>query len=156
MERAAVEAINRDRGAVSGTEEALIKEQVLHVVNKYYEYAATGQAERIVAETHMIPWLILSRDEYYDSAEATVARYAERRRTGPANWAKSTYNAHNVCVLSDSSAITSGFNVRTTADGDILSVEGVAYVLMKTQDGWRIAAFSGTTPQKVIRCEDEY
>lgn len=156
VERAAVEALNRSRGAVSGAEEALIKEQVLHVVNKYYEYAATGQSERIVAETHMIPWLILSRDEFYDSAEATVERYDERRRSGPANWAKSTYNARNVCVLSDSSAITSGFNVRTTADGDILSVEGVAYVLMKTQDGWRIAAFSGTTPQKVIRCEDEY
>ena len=156
IERGAVEVINQDRGAVSGTEEALIKQQVLHVVNKYYEYAATGQAERIVAETHMIPWLILSRDEVYESAEATVARYTERRRTGPANWAKSTYNARNVCVLSDAAAITSGFNVRTTADGDILSVEGVAYILMKTQDGWRIAAFSGTTPQKVIRCEDEY
>lgn len=156
VERAAVEAINQDRGTVSGAEEALIREQVLHVVNKYYEYAATGQSDRIVAETHMIPWLILSRDEVYDTAEGTVARYDERRRTGPANWAKSTYNARNVCVLSDSSAITSGFNVRTTADGDVLSVEGVAYILMKTQDGWRIAAFSGTTPQKVIRCEDEY
>jgi len=155
LERAAVEAINRERGAVSAAEEALIREQVLHVVNKYYEYAATGQAERIPAETHLIPWLILSRDEIYDSAEGTVARYAERRRTGPANWAKSTYNARNVCVLSDSSAITSGYNVRTSFDGDILSVEGVAYILMKTRDGWRIAAFSGTTPQKVIRCADE-
>ena len=151
-----MEAIDHERGVVSGTEEALIKEQVLHVVDKYYEYAATGQAERIAAETHLMPWLILSRDEVYDSAEATVARYAERRRTGPANWSKSTYNARNVCVLSDSSAITSGYNVRTTADGDILSVEGVAYILMKTEDGWRIAAFSGTTPQKVIRCADEY
>ena len=155
-ERAAVEAINHERGAVSAVEEALIKEQVLHVVDKYYEYAATGQAERIAAETHMIPWLILSRDEVYDSAEATVARYSERRRTGPANWSKSTYTARNVCVLSDSSAITSGYNVRTTAEGDILSVEGVAYILMNTEDGWRIAAFSGTTPQKVIRCADEF
>ncbi len=154
-ERAAVERINQQRGAVSAAEEALIKAQVLHVVNKYYEYAATGQAERIVAETHMIPWLILSRDEVYDSAEGTIARYAQRRRTGPADWAKSTYNARNVCVLSDSSAITSGYNVRTTSEGDILSVEGVAYILMKTADGWRIAAFSGTTPQKVIRCVDE-
>jgi len=141
---------------VSAAEEALIKAQVLHVVEKYYEYAATGQAERIPAETHTIPWMIISRDEIYDSAEETTARYAERRRTGPANWAKSTYNARNVCVLSDSSAITSGFNVRTTEEGDILSVEGVAYILMKTADGWRIAAFSGTTPQKVIRCEDEF
>ena len=156
VERAAVEAINHQRGAVSPAEEALIKEQVLHVVNKYYEYAATGQSERIPAETHLIPWIIISRDEVYDSAEETVARYAERRRTGPSNWAKSTYNARNVCVLSDSSAITSGFNVRTTAEGDILSVEGVAYILMKTADGWRIAAFSGTTPQKVIRCADEF
>ncbi|NIW23410.1 MAG: hypothetical protein GWN29_01975 [Gammaproteobacteria bacterium] len=140
---------------MSAAEEALIKQQVLRVVDKYYEYAATGQSERIVAETHMMPWLILSRDEVWDTAERTIERYDERRRTGPANWAKSTYNARNVCVLSDSSAITSGFNVRTTADGDILSVEGVAYILMKTSDGWRIAAFSGTTPQKVIRCEDE-
>jgi hypothetical protein len=156
LERAAVAAIAQERGAVSAAEEALIKEQVLHVVEKYYEYAATGQVERIPAETHTVPWMIISRDEFYDSAEETIARYAERRRTGPANWAKSTYNARNVCVLSDSSAITSGFNVRTTADGDILSVEGVAYILMKTADGWRIAAFSGTTPQKVVRCEDEY
>ena len=156
LERAAVAAIAQERGAVSAAEEALIKEQVLHVVEKYYEYAATGQVERIPAETHTVPWMIISRDEFYDSAEETVARYAERRRTGPANWAKSTYNARNVCVLSDSSAITSGFNVRTTADGDILSVEGVAYILMKTADGWRIAAFSGTPPQKVIRCADEF
>ena len=156
LERAAVAAIDRERGAVSAAEEALIKEQVLHVLEKYYEYAATGQTDRIPAETHMIPWMIISRDEVYDSAEETAARYAERRRTGPANWAKSTYNARNVCVLSDSSAITSGYNVRTTADGDILSVEGVAYILMKTTDGWRIAAFSGTTPQKVIRCADEF
>ena len=156
LERAAVEAIDGERGAVSAAEETLIKEQVLHVVNKYYEYAATGQAERIPAETHTVPWMIISRDEVYDSAEETIARYAERRRTGPANWAKSTYNVRNVCVLSDSSAITSGYNVRTTADGDILSAEGVAYILMKTGDGWRIAAFSGTTPQKVIRCADEY
>lgn len=156
LERTAVEAIDHQRGAVSAVEEALIKEQVLHVVDKYYEYAATGQAERIPAETHLIPWIILSRDEVYDDAEETAARYAERRRTGPANWSKSTYNARNVCVLSDSSAITSGYNVRTTTDGDILSVEGVAYILMKTRDGWRIAAFSGTTPQKVIRCEDEH
>jgi hypothetical protein len=55
QKRAAVEAIDHQRGAVSAAEEALIKEQVLHVVNKYYEYAATGQAERIPAETHLIP-----------------------------------------------------------------------------------------------------
>jgi hypothetical protein len=156
LERAAVEAINQERGLLSQAEEALIKEQVLHVVNKYYEFAASGEVERIAAETHMIPWLILSRDEVYDSVEATTSRYAERRRTGPSNWAKSTYNARNVCVLSNSSAITSGYNVRSTIDGDIISVEGVAYVLMKTADGWRIAAFSGTSPQRVIRCEDEY
>ena len=43
LERTAVEAIDHQRGAVSAVEEALIKEQVLHVVDKYYEYAATGQ-----------------------------------------------------------------------------------------------------------------
>lgn len=156
IERKAVEAIDPDRGVVSPSEQALIREQVLHVVNKYFDYAATGQAERIVAETHMIPWVIISRDEIYTTAEETVERYAERRRTGPANWAKSTYKASNVCVLSRSSAITSGYNIRTTEKGDVLAVQGVAYILMKTEDGWRIVAFSGTTPQKVIRCEDEF
>ena len=156
VERAAWDGVNQGRGFVTSSQEALIREQVIHVVNKYYEYAATGQVERIPAETHTVPWMIISRDEFYTSAEATIERYAERRRTGPANWAKSTYNVRDVCVLSDSSAITSGFNVRTTAEGDILSVEGVAYILMKTADGWRISGFSGTTPQRVIRCEDEY
>lgn len=154
-EQAALEALDHQRGIVSAAEEALIKEQVLHVVDKYYEYAATGQAERIPAETFLIPWIILSAGQVFDDAEETAARYAERRQTFPADWSKSTYNARNVCVLSDSSAITSGYNVRTTADGDILAVNGVSYILTKTEDGWRIAAFSATTPQKVIRCMDE-
>jgi hypothetical protein len=51
--------------------------------------------------------------------------------------------------------ITSGYNTRTNSNGGIVSVEGVSYMLTKAPQGWRIAAFSATTPGKVIRCEDE-
>ena len=65
------------------------------------------------------------------------------------------YTVRNVCVLGSGSAITSGYNTRTRSDGGIISVEGVAYMLTKAPQGWRIAAFSATTPELVIRCEDE-
>ena len=51
--------------------------------------------------------------------------------------------------------ITSGYNTRTNSNGGIVSVKGVSYMLTKAPQGWRIAAFSATTPGKVIRCEDE-
>jgi hypothetical protein len=54
------------------------------------------------------------------------------------------------------SCINAVAQINPSAELERAAVAGVAYILMKTADGWRIAAFSGTTPQKVVRCEDEY
>ncbi len=53
-------------------------------------------------------------------------------------------------MLSRNAAILSGVDTRTTSTGGIVSVEGVAYIIMKAPQGWRIAAFSEITPEKVM------
>ena len=155
--QSALDNVDHSRGVVSANEEALIKAQVIRIVDKYYEYFSTGQVDRIPQETHLIPYIVLGGG-VTASAEATAEGYARRRQNVidnlDADYHKSTYTVTNVCVLSTGSAITSGYNTRTRSDGGVISVEGVSYILTKAPQGWRIAAFSPTTPEKVIRCED--
>jgi hypothetical protein len=105
-----------------------------------------------------VPYIVLGGG-VTATAEATAEGYAQRRQgvidNLDADYEKSTYTIRNICVLGAGSAITSGYNTRTRTDGGIISVEGVAYMLTKAPQGWRIAAFSATTPGNVIRCEDE-
>jgi hypothetical protein len=156
--QSALDAVDHTRGVVSANEEALIKAQVIHTVTKYYEYFSSGEVERIPQETHLIPYIVLGGG-VTASAEAAAEGYG-RRRQGviddlDADYQTSTYTVRNICVLGSGSPITSGYNTRTRSDGGIISVEGVAYMLTKAPQGWRIAAFSATTPELVIRCEDE-
>jgi hypothetical protein len=156
--QSALDAVDHTRGVVSANEAALIKAQVRHTVGMYYEYFSTGQVERIPQETHLIPYIVLGGGATL-SAEATAEGYGRRRQDVidnlDADYVKSTYTFANICVLGSGSAITSGYNTRTNSKGGIVSVEGVSYMLTKTEQGWRIAAFSPTTPELVIRCEDE-
>ena len=156
--QSALDAVDHTRGVVSVNEEALIKAQVMHTVSKYYEYFSSGEVERIPQETHLIPYVVLGGGVTL-SAEATAEGYGRRRQDVIdnlyADYEKSTYTFANICVLGAGAAITSGYNTRTNSSGGIVSVEGVSYMLTKTSQGWRIAAFSPTTPALVIRCEDE-
>jgi hypothetical protein len=84
--------------------------------------------------------------EYFSTA---IAGLLER------GWDKSTFRTKNVCVLGTGSAIVSGTNTRTRADGSVMSVGGVSYVLGTTEDGWRIISFAGHSPDKVVHCDVE-
>jgi hypothetical protein len=46
-------------------------------------------------------------------------------------------------------------NTRTRADGSIMSVNGVSYIVAKTDLGWRTISFSSHSPEKVVRCDVE-
>lgn len=150
--------IDHTRGVVSANEEAMIEADVRRIVGLYYEYFSTGQADRIPVETHLVPYIVLGGGVTM-TAEATAEGYRQRRQMVidefDADYEKSTYTFTNICVLSAGSAITSGYNTRTNSSGGIVSVEGVSYMLTKAPQGWRIAAFSATKPNTVIRCTDE-
>ena len=150
--------IDHARGVVSANEEAMIEADVRRTVGLYYEYFSTGQVERIPQETHLVPYIVLGGGATL-TAEATAEGYRQRRQMVidefDSDYELSTYTFTNICVLSAGSAITSGYNTRTNSSGGLVSVEGVSYMLTKAPQGWRIAAFSPTKTNTVIRCTDD-
>ena len=149
--------IDHTRGEVSANERAMIEADVRRTVGLYYEYFSTGEVERIPEDTHLVPYIVLGGGATL-TAEATAEGDRQRRQMVldelDAEYERSTYTFTNICVLSRGSAITSGYNTRTNSRGGIVSVEGVSYMLTKAPQGWRIAAFSATKPNTVIRCSD--
>jgi hypothetical protein len=59
---------------------------------------------------------------------------------------KSTFRTKNVCVLNAGSAIVTGINTRSRADGSIMFVCGVSYMFGITSEGWRIISFASHPP----------
>jgi hypothetical protein len=154
--QSAADHVDHTRGVVSANEAGIVRAEVMHTIEKYYEYFSTGQMDRIPRETHNIPWVFLGTGVFTTTAEETARNYRTRRQmvvdTLDPDYETSTYVVTGMCVLSRTAAITSGVNTRTNSDGGIVSVEGVSYIVMKTPQGWRIVAFSEITPEKVIGC----
>ena len=154
--QSAAERVDHIRGVVSLNEAAIVRAEAIHTVEKYYEYFSTNQMDRLPQETHHVPWVFLGTGVFTMTAEETARNYRARRQmvvdTMDRDYQRSTYSVSSVCVLSRSAAILSGVNTRTNSTGGIVSVEGVAYIVMKAPQGWRIVAFSEITPEKVIAC----
>ncbi len=141
--------------SVSAYQEALIVEEVKHIVQTYYRYFSAGEMEKLPNETHNIPYGVLGRDSYKFSAEETIESYkqsfASLQQNEP-SYDHSVYTFTNVCVLTPRGAITSGYNTRRRRDGSVISVLGAVYILGLTDDGWRIVSFLSTSPDKIVDC----
>jgi hypothetical protein len=139
---------------LTSDEVALVKAQTKALIEKYY----TIDAARYPIETHLIPHVILGRNIIVTSAEQSTERYKRRQellmKEHPER-DESIFTAVNVCVLSAGAAIVSGYFTVTAKDRSVIGVEGVAYVLSKEPQGWRIVTFASTAPDRVVRCERE-
>lgn len=143
---------------LTDTEKAVIAAEAQHLVERYYNYYYERNPEALSTEIFHVPWFSvggngvstkMSEQENLVSFTSAIDGLLER------GWDRSIYRTKNVCVLNARSAIVSGTNTRTRVDGSIMSVSGVAYILGKTDDGWRIVAYSGHSPGKVVRCDGE-
>lgn len=156
MAQSAADHVDHTRGVVSANEAGIVRAEITHTIEKYYEYFSTGQMDRIPQETHNVPWVFLGTGTFTNTAEETAAGYRARRQAVlddlDPDYQKSIYTITSICVLSRNAGITSGYNTRTNSTGGIVSVEGVAYIVMKAPQGWRIVGFSEITPEKVISC----
>ena len=154
--QSAADHVDHTRGVVSANEAGVVRAEIIHTIEKYYDYFSTGQMDRIPQETHHLPWVFLGTGVFTNTAEQTATNYRARRQMVvdelDADYQKSTYVVTGLCVLSRTAGITSGINTRTNSTGGIVSVEGVSYIVMKAPQGWRIVAFSEITPDKVISC----
>ena len=143
---------------LTSSEEAAIKAEAQRHVERYYDLYYERNPEALSTEIFTLPWILMGGNgvvtytteaENLDYFTSAIAGLLER------GWDKSTFRTRNVCVLSAGSAIVSGTNTRTRADGSIMSVGGVSYVLGTTGDGWRIISFAGHTTEKAVSCDVE-
>ena len=160
---AALFLVLASRGPTAGQEltasqEILVKAEAQRHVERYYDLYYERDTQALSTEIFTLPWMLsggngiqvrTTEEDNLAYFKAAIAGLVER------DWNRSIFTTKNVCVLSAGSAIVSGTNTRTRTDGSIMSVGGVAYVLGKTDDGWRIISFSGHAPDKVVRCDVE-
>ena len=143
---------------LTSSEEAAIKAEAQRHVEYYYNLYYERDPQALSTEIFTLPWFTMggngitarsTEEENLDYFSSAIAGLLER------GWDKSTFRTKNVCVFGVGSAIVSGTNTRTRADGSVMSVGGVSYVLGTTDDGWRIISFAGHSAEKVVRCDAE-
>lgn len=150
-------------GASAGAQTALSEAQIASItqeataaVDKYYRLFSEQNMKALPDEVYTIPWILLAANgpQADLTKEQAFARFDASLRQLVANgWQKSVFTTDNVCVLNGSAAIVSGRNTRYKKDGSVMSVGGVAYVLGKASDGWRIVSYTGTAAGKTVRCD---
>jgi len=143
---------------LSSSEEALIKMAAQLHVEHYYDLYYEQNPEALATSIFTLPWMVMggngitvrtTEEENLDYFSSAIAGLLER------GWDKSTFSTENVCVLGAGAAIVSGTNTRTRADGSVMSVGGVSYMIGKTEAGWRIVSFASHSTDKVVRCDSE-
>lgn len=141
---------------LTASEEAVIEAEVQQHIQTYYNHYYERNMAPLPDSIFHIPWILAgsggvqvteTREEALESFESSLAGLLER------DWDRSIYRTSSICVLNAGAAIVSGTNTRTRADGGIMSVGGVSYILGKTDDGWRIISYSGHPPDRVVRCD---
>ena len=143
---------------LASIEEAVIGAEAQRHVEHYYDLYYERNPEALSTDIFTLPWFTMGANgvtarstekENFDYFSSAIAGLIER------GWDKSTFRTKNVCVFGAGSAIVSGTNTRTRADGSIMSVGGVSYILGTTDDGWRIISFASHSPDRVVKCEVE-
>jgi hypothetical protein len=136
---------------------ALIEAQAQRHVERYYNFYYERNPEALSTEIFTLPWYTMGANGITArSTEAENLAFFSSAIAGllDRGWDKSTFRTKTVCVLNAGSAIVSGTNTRSRADGSIMSVGGVSYMLGNTSDGWRIISFASHPPDKLVDCAD--
>lgn len=140
---------------VAPSQEIRIKEEVKLIIDRYYTYFSANQMDRFPNETHTIPWKILGTGRSYATAEASNENYfnsyANIKKDYP-EYDRSEFTIQEICVMSPSSALVSGYNTRRAADDSIITLSGTVYIMELTEAGWRISSFTGKSVDKVVSC----
>ncbi len=139
---------------------AEIKAQAVKLVNRYYSIKDNTLTPK---EIMNIPYTFMGNPTTPPFAatdpEKVVEHYNRYNKSvldAEPDKHEAIFTPNNVCALSRTSAIISGNNTHLRADGSIISVHGVVYVLSKFKDkGWRIVAFAPTTTDTMVRISSE-
>lgn len=141
---------------MSAAEVDAVKKEATAHIDKYYRLFSEQKPDMLANEVFNIPWLVIggSGPQADLTKEQAQARFqASMKQLVESGWSRSVFTTENVCVLNANAAIASGYNTRYKADGSVMSVGGVTYILGKSKDGWRIVSYSGHPRGKVVRCD---
>lgn len=133
-----------------------VKNEVTAHIDKYYRLFSEQKPEILAREVFNVPWLVIGGNGPQADLSEEQARtrfQASMKQLVGNGWSRSVFTTENVCVLNANAAIASGYNTRYKADGSVMSVGGVTYILGKAKDGWRIVSYSGHPRGKVVRCD---
>lgn len=134
---------------------ALIEAQAQRHVERYYNFYYERNPEALSTEIFTLPWYTMGANGITArSTEAENLAFFSSAIAGliDRGWDRSTFRTKTICVLNAGAAIVSGTNTRSRADGSIMSVGGVSYMLGTTSDGWRIISFASHPPDKLVSC----
>lgn len=143
---------------LTASQTSAIRTEAQQHVERYYGYYFERDPQALATEIFVLPWIAvtgdgvritLTEEENLARFEQAIAGLVER------GWNRSIFTTKNVCVLTADAAIVSGTNTRTRGDGSVMSVNGVSYILARTDDGWRTISFVSHPPTRVVRCDDE-
>ena len=120
--------------------------------DQYYAWYSAGAADQVARHAYNVPYVLgdgnalRTRDEVRQWVADAWARLDAQ------GYAGSDMPDRNICVLSAGSAIVSGRGVRRHRDGGLLGEYGWTYLLVNTDDGWRIISIFGHDPALAARC----
>lgn len=138
------------------SERALVEAQVENHIEVYYDHYNERDVSPLPETVYTVPWIRLGADgiEITETMEEARAGFNESLSSlVESDWNRSTFETSSVCVLNRSAAIISGTSMRTREDGSVMSVAAFAYILGKTDDGWRIISFAEHSPDHPVRCD---
>jgi ketosteroid isomerase-like protein len=132
-----------------------LKAEVSAAWEDYLKLFAAGRADAIGDRIYLAPSFNLTATG--PNVSMTPADTKARFETSiaalvPQNYARTTTQHANICVLNDATAILSAQFTRYRKDGSVLSEPAGTYVFSRTKDGWRIVAQIGHAPERVMRC----
>ena len=149
-------ALAQPAPAMSEAEAQGVKDAAKAAIDNYYRLFNAHEMKALPEQSFNAPWILLAPNgpQADLTKEQALARFeGSLKGLKESGWGRSVFTTENVCVLNAGAAIVSGYNTRYKADGSVMSVGGVTYLLGRTGDGWRIVSYTGTPRGKTVRCD---
>lgn len=141
---------------LDASQRALLEAQARSHIETYYDHYYERDMDPLPTEIFHIPWILLDAEgpQATESRGEASTNFQEGLESLlDQGWDRSTFRPEDVCILNPGAAIVSGTNTRTRADGSVMSVGGVSYILARSDDGWRIVSYASHSPDRIVRCD---
>ena len=129
-----------------------VRDELDAFFDQYYAWYSAGAADEISRHAYNVPYLLGNGTALSTRDEVRQWVADAWTRLDAQGYAGSDMPERNICVLGSGSAIVSGRGIRRHREGGLLGEYGWTYLLVNTDDGWRIISIFGHDPALAARC----